>query len=491
MLQRVLHRLQTTRVSLPTTEPSPSSSLLTPNIRTDERRRTNAPLSTLLSAILLPGALLALSLLTLVYLLPSAQDTLEPGKGKGDWKHRNGSNVDVFERFWISTKEPGTGREAKAAFIALGATMTDFLLTPSPSASPIDLVLGYENTTSYLTAEQNAYFGAVVGRYANRIANASFTDPSTGETFHLPPDERGKTTLHGGTSGYSRAGWKVRERTGDRVVFSLRDEGAEGFPGTVITTVTYTLLHSPIRLRTQFFSRVLPSNSSSSSAARTPIMLSSHTYWNLDGFQRDLGGKGGKGGAEEHEVWVQAEKRVEVDDDLVPTGRLISIPPESACDFYSSSASSSSPPAQATTLGERLKMDEMRGLCGPGCTGLDTAFVLSRPEREVETDVVMRMQSRASGIRMDIRTNQPLIHLFSSSTFSPTSSHGFPRKPSHLPAGELTEEERYYPRYGALAIEQEGWIDAVHHAEEWGVDPFYSPERPYSWWSEYEFSQLD
>lgn len=117
MLQRVLHRLQTTRVSLPTTDSSPSSSLLASNIRTDERRRTNAPLSTLLSAILLPGALLALSLLTLVYLLPSAQDTLEPGKGKGDWKHRNGSNVDVFERFWISTKEPGTGREAKAAFI--------------------------------------------------------------------------------------------------------------------------------------------------------------------------------------------------------------------------------------------------------------------------------------------------------------------------------------------------------------------------------------
>jgi hypothetical protein len=76
---------------------------------------------------------------------------------------------------------------------------------------------------------------------------------------------------------------------------------------------------------------------------------------------------------------------------------------------------------------------------------------------------------------MDIRTNQPLVHLFSSSTFTPTLSRGFPRKPSHLPAGELVEEERYYPRYGALAIEQEGWIDAVHHADEWGVDPVRRP----------------
>lgn len=117
MLQRLAHRLRTTRVSLPTTEPSPSASLLAPGIRTDEQRRTNAPLSTLVSAILLPGALLALSVLTLVYLLPSAHDSLDPRRGKGDWVHRNGSNVDVFERFWISTKEPGTGRQAKAAFI--------------------------------------------------------------------------------------------------------------------------------------------------------------------------------------------------------------------------------------------------------------------------------------------------------------------------------------------------------------------------------------
>ncbi|GEM12804.1 aldose 1-epimerase, partial [Rhodotorula toruloides] len=118
MLQRALHRLQTKRVSLPSTESNPSSTLLAPNIRSDERRRKNAPLSTLLSAVFLPGALLALSLFTLVYLLPSsAQDTLAPGKGKGNWRHRNGSNVDVFERLWISTKEPGTGREARAAFI--------------------------------------------------------------------------------------------------------------------------------------------------------------------------------------------------------------------------------------------------------------------------------------------------------------------------------------------------------------------------------------
>lgn len=184
-------------------------------------------------------------------------------------------------------------------------------------------------------------------------------------------------------------------------------------------------------------------------------MLSSHTYWNLDGFQRDLGGKAGSGSAEDHELWMQAETRVEVDDDLVrarlsrrliylvvslqgaradplphrrtqiPTGRVVSIPPHSACDFYSPASSSGAPPGKAVALGDRLKMSEMRGLCGPGaclvslqplrtrsrfeadirpwrrtdCAGLDTAFVLSQPERQVEEDVVMRLQSRASGIR--------------------------------------------------------------------------------------------
>jgi len=82
--------------------------------------------------------------------------------------------------------------------------------------------------TAISSPSSYAYFGSIVGRYANRISQSSFTSPDTNESFSLPVNEGDSTTLHGGLWGYSRSGWKVESHKEDEIVFSLLDQGSEG-----------------------------------------------------------------------------------------------------------------------------------------------------------------------------------------------------------------------------------------------------------------------
>ncbi|BGP18385.1 hypothetical protein JCM10213v2_006451 [Rhodosporidiobolus nylandii] len=535
-LRRLVSRLSPTSSSPPSlalpllsTHGQPTTSDELESLSTQHRPPQTA--KQLAVALLFPFALISLSLFAFRGL-----DATVPGGGglsafDAEWRYRNGSNVDVLERLWIASRD---GR-ARASFIALGASLVD-LYVPDREGQLRDVVLGYDNTTLYPGPSSSSsssssspeelpypYYGAIVGRYANRIANASYISPS-GETIHLPPNERGRTTLHGGLYGYSRAGWRVREHLGERIAFELVDEeGVEGFPGTVLTTTTYTLTSSSasgVRLNTRLESRVL------SPDTVTPIMLSSHAYFNLDGYRPAAAGEEGKEeGKEEEEgqrLWVAADRQVEVDGDLIPTGHLHQVAPGSALDFSSPSSASS----QGALIAEKLKLPEVDGLCGTGCTGIDNALVLSptasnageRYRNDSSTPVLV-LSSARSGIRMSLKTNQPAIHLYTCNAFSPSSSafpssssdptsgagYRYPRKSSHRPpypstypgarrgkgAGEGEEEEEadaWYPQHSCLAIEPEGLIDGVHWADEWGVEPFYTRERPYIWETSYEFS---
>lgn len=103
--------------------------------------------------------------------------------------------------------------------------------------------LDRDPTSSVLNDESKfAYFGATVGRYANRISNASFTDPVTNEPFDLFANERGKTTLHGGKWGYSRAGWNVSRHDGNEIAFTLVDHAAEGQSSQLVKALLPTLI---------------------------------------------------------------------------------------------------------------------------------------------------------------------------------------------------------------------------------------------------------
>ncbi|TNY17291.1 galactose mutarotase-like domain-containing protein [Rhodotorula diobovata] len=560
MLQRLGSRILGTRVPVPValpTDPAESVPLtsadqlvlddLVPGTRHHAQshrarhpRRSpgHAPLRTLATAVLFPGLLLLASTWALLWALPGPLGSDDPSDHLGGPDaYRNRSNVNVFERFQLTNKD----RSARATFIPLGATLVDFWVKDR-NGEWRDVVLGYDNTTDYLTDARFPYFGAVVGRVANRIANASYPDPTTHLPVHLSPNEHGRTTLHGGHAGYARSGWRVLSRLADRVEFALADRaGTEGFPAGVDVRAEYALLSDPVRLETRLSARVREGT--------TPVMLSSHVYWNLDGFQAygregEVVGRGTGGRARDHRLWVDADRFLEVDGDLVPTGRVPPIERGSPRDFASVRGGGGGGARVGPTIGERVDVPEARGLCGTGCKGLDTALVLNE-RRNVTRDPVAVLESPASGIRLSIRTDQPALHLFTTPSAPWGLPHplGLPRKTAHLPHGkehprDATAEERTYPKGGAVAVECEGWVDAVHHVGEeggWPADPvrcagsralslslsllcgqgrkpdggltplpcalppplrprppqWYTPERPYDWWAEYELTTFD
>ncbi|GAA6006248.1 hypothetical protein JCM11491_002084 [Sporobolomyces phaffii] len=445
--------------SVPLLGTSPSS--YPPSFTATPSRRPSLP--KLLVRLCLP-VLTGIILATVYLSLASPDSDLSNA-----WSHRNGTNVNVFDKLEIVSDDGS----ARAVFLALGASLNEFHVRDNKGQMR-DVVVGYRDSHASLNESSFAYFGAIVGRYANRISQSSFVDPSTNETFHLPTNEGASTTLHGGKWGYSRAGWRVDKHDRNEIVFSLHDDGAEGFPGTVETTATYTLLASPARLVTRFHSRVV-----SPLPIRTPISLSSHVYWNLDGYDTPEGnGLGGN-----MKLWVDADRTVRVDDTLVPTGDLDEIDVGGPLDFYSGGA------GRERELRDAIEDDRSQGLCGKGCTGLDNALIYSNPDRDFERDVVMTLSSPSSGIRLKVRTNQPLVHLYSCNSplfSSPSTPGAYPFK-----ASQNKGEKGAYGRWSCLAVEQEGWIDGVHHEREWSLErdksQWYDVGREYDWWSEYEF----
>lgn len=133
-------------------------------------------------------------------------------------------------------------------FIPYGASITNFFITthiPStsnygkPQKQTLDIVAGYDNASYYAIDPVHPHFGGIVGRYANRIKNGTFTVPGTGEKVQVENNEHGGLNqLHGGSNGWDYRDWKVVRQTGSEIVFGLVDKAGEmGFQGTVTSLV--------------------------------------------------------------------------------------------------------------------------------------------------------------------------------------------------------------------------------------------------------------
>lgn len=176
--------------------------------------------------------------------------------------------ADPFQKYTIRAEG------INASFIPFGAAITN-LYVDDKNGVARDVILGYDNGTSYIhDAETNhTYFGPVVGRYANRIKNGTFT--VDGVTSHIPENEHGGLdTLHGGTVGYDQRNWTVVQHNESSITFSFYDQGFEGFPGNIITYATYSV--APYQWTSRLVSIPLDEP--------TPIMLANHVYWNLGAF---------------------------------------------------------------------------------------------------------------------------------------------------------------------------------------------------------------
>ncbi len=319
------------------------------------------------------------------------------GAERGPWGEVDGQIVErlVLERDGV-----------RATFSNFGATLIG-LEVPDREGERADVVLGFDTLAEY-ASPRNPYFGSIVGRCANRIAGARF------ELFgreHALSANEGRHHLHGGRRGFDRRVWTLErfDPEAGRVSFSLvSPAGEEGYPGTHRVRATYTL----------FAAGILELVTEAESDAATLSNLTQHSYFNLSG----------GGSVADHRLRVRASRFLEVDDELIPTGRLV--PLEGSLDFRS----------------ERRLGDALDALSGTPADGLDFCYVLDGAQRGVLVDAC-RLEDPISGRALEIATTQSGLQVYSGNRLHDVSG----------------KSGRVYSRHGGVCLETQGFPDAVHH----------------------------
>jgi len=248
--------------------------------------------------------------------------------------------------------------------------------TPDRAGHLGDVVLGHDSLAGYL--KSSPYFGAIVGRYANRIAHGQFT--LDGRTYRLATNN-GPNSLHGGVRGFDKVVWSGEPFQSDSGVgVTLRytsKDGEEGFPGTLVTRVTYTL--------TPRDELVVDYEATSDKA--TPVNLSQHTYWNL----------GAAGDAIlDHVLLLNAAAFTPVDSTLIPTGDVAPVA-GTPFDFRA-----------ATPIGARIAQANTQLRFGGG---YDHNWVLDRQGPGLLH--AARLVEPTSGRTLDISTTEPGVQFYS------------------------------------------------------------------------------
>src|SRR5580658_316458 len=188
---------------------------------------------------------------------------------------------------------------AHEARIATYGGIVVSLKAPDRNGVVADVVLGFDDADGYVTnfnGPSNAFFGAIIGRYANRIAHASFT--LDGNKYSLPRNN-GDNTLHSGPHGFNNVVWKAKPIANGVELTYLSKDGEAGFPGNLTAVVRYTLLKNDLRI-----------DYSATTDKDTVVNLTNHAYFNL----------AGQGNILKNEVTLHASRLTPVDAGLIPTG---------------------------------------------------------------------------------------------------------------------------------------------------------------------------
>ena len=196
---------------------------------------------------------------------------------------------------------------AKATITNFGGTLTS-LMVPDKNGKMGDVILGFDNVSGYQSPEylkSGPYFGALIGRYGNRIKGGKFT--LDGKAYTLATNN-GPNTLHGGKVGFDKVVWQAAPGTsadGQSLKLTyLSKDGEEGYPGNLNVTVVYTLTND----------NALKIDYTATTDKATPLNLTNHAYFNLNhGTGKDILG---------HEVTLPADRYTVVDATLIPTGEL-------------------------------------------------------------------------------------------------------------------------------------------------------------------------
>jgi len=283
-------------------------------------------------------------------------------------KTPDGQLVDLF----VLTNRNG----AEVSITIYGGAVVS-IKVPDGGGKLADVVLGYDTIDGY--ANDKSYFGALVGRYGNRIGHAQFM--LDGKTYTLAKNN-GDNSLHGGVKGFNKVVWTAKtlsKKDGQSLELSyLSKDGEEGFPGNLKVTVIYTLTDSNA-LRIEY---------SATTDKKTVLNLTNHSYFNLAGQ--------GNGDILGHLLTIEADKFTPVDSGLIPTGELRDVA-GTPFDFR-----------KPTVIGARIdQQDEQLKLGG----GYDHNFVLRRSAGSGES-LAARVVEPTSGRVLEVWTTEPGVQFY-------------------------------------------------------------------------------
>lgn len=246
------------------------------------------------------------------------------------------------------------------------------LLAPDRAGVMGDVVLGYDHLAGYI--KKSPYFGALVGRYGNRIANGRFT--LNGVVYQLPINN-GPNCLHGGLRGFDKVVWSAQpDEAGPSLELSyLSKDGEEGFPGDLKVTAIYSLTDDN-GLRLDY---------TATTDKETVLNLTQHTYFNL----------AGRGPVLEHEIFIDADRFTPVDENLIPTGELRPVA-GTPFDFR-----------QPARIGARIEASDPQLKLG---LGYDHNYVLNHAAGRL--DIIARAHEPVSGRVLEALSTEPGVQFY-------------------------------------------------------------------------------
>ena len=285
------------------------------------------------------------------------------------------AQVRDFDSIKLYTLENESGMTVRVT--NYGAIITS-IIVPDRNGKRADVALGYDRVEDYINAVDKPYFGAVVGRYGNRIAKGEFT--LDGETYSLLQNN-GENHLHGGAIGFDKVVWAVDEYVeGKSLTLSyLAKDKEEGYPGNLELIIVYTLADDN--------SLVVDYHATTDKA--TPINVTQHTYFNLKGE--------GQGTILDHKLMLNAKTFTPVDESLIPTGEMPAVA-GTPFDFTTAKA-----------IGHDIDQQNEQLVFG---LGYDHNWILNKGGKEGELSLAAQVHEPSSGRVMEIYTTEPGIQFY-------------------------------------------------------------------------------
>jgi len=277
------------------------------------------------------------------------------------------------------------------------------VMVPDQKGNLTDVVLGFDAPETY--AQDSSYIGVVCGRYANRIANASFR---LGNHEYKVSANSGKHCLHGGFQGFNRKIWDAHPEPGqEAVLFTyLSRDGEEGFPGNLKVSVRVSVTDR----------NEIVFDYTAETDQVTVVNLTNHSYFNLSGAKENIAN---------HLVWINASYITETNSELIPTGKIL--------------------PVAGTEFDFKKPVEIKRDKFS--FNGYDTNFILDEPGLSKPSAIII---NPANSLALEMKTTEPAVQLYTA---------------NHFDGSQVGKRNTRYSQYWGVCLEAQHYPDSPNHPD--------------------------